>query len=236
MSKYMMTIGILLAMLFCVPSVWAERDGAERKTETPVHGQANERTKAKAKATTPEPAKAEVDDVGQGGEISWSWSEGTENWPAEKVKAIEAAMNEAVAFYNRHTRLRKHVTVEYNAKVSTANANIRGHIRFGGSISSRTALHELSHTLGVGTARVYFRLLKDGKWTGPHAVSLIKAFDGPDAVLHGDKKHFWPYGLNYAKEDSPIARIRNVKLVEAMNWDMRVGHLMDAKDVKKDSK
>ncbi|MBI1337531.1 MAG: hypothetical protein GC164_11275 [Phycisphaera sp.] len=219
MSKRLMTLGMLCVILCCTQNVWG-RQGDEKHEPDPK---------------TQEPVKADVADaadetgVGQGGEITWSWSEGVENWPADKVAAIKSAMDEAVGFYNRYARLCKHVTVEYDATVPTASANIKGHIRFGGSISSRTAMHELSHTLGVGTTKAYHRLLHDGVWTGAYGVSLIKAFDGPDAVLHGDKKHIWPYGLNYARQDSPIARIRHVKMIEAINWDIRAGHLMDAK-------
>ena len=145
-----------------------------------------------------------------------------DEWPPGKRKEVEEAMDEALRMYNTYGTFDKKVTAKYNADTPTADGSFNGNIRFGKSLNSRTALHELGHCMGVGTAPAWKKLVKDGIWIGPAATAMIKAFDGPDAVLHADGKHFWPYGLNYAKEDTPLARIRHVKMVEALREDMGI--------------
>ncbi len=170
-------------------------------------------TTTTAKTEQPEPVK---------GQLSYRFSDGWEEWPADKREMIKKAMNEAVALYNKHAHFKKELRITYSPSTPTADANYNGHIRFGGSINSRVALHEIGHTLGVGTTQQWQDLMKDKLWTGPNAVTLVKQFDGPDAVLHGDRQHFWPYGLNYDKEDGPEQRIRHIKMVEALAKDMNL--------------
>jgi hypothetical protein len=154
--------------------------------------------------------------------ISWKLSAGSDQWPADKRKAITDAMNAAVAFYNAHGEFDKQVTVSYNPGTPTADANWNGHIRFGGSISRRVALHEIAHTLGVGQHPNWDKLLQNGKWTGPKAVALLREFDGPTADLKGDRQHFWPYGLNFDNESDPTKDLRHVKMVAALREDMGI--------------
>jgi hypothetical protein len=154
--------------------------------------------------------------------LTYSLSGGSQNWPADKREAIVRAMDEAVAIYNRHGSFDKHVTANYSPGTPTADANYDGWINFGGSISTRVALHEISHTLGVGTTRRWREMLVDGKWTGEHANALLREFDGPDAILKGDRQHFWPYGLNYDREAGGNAIERHVRLVEALRRDMGI--------------
>ncbi len=143
-----------------------------------------------------------------------------ENWPPEIRQKIVAAMDGAVALYNTVGWFDKQLTISYSPGTPTADGNFNGHIRFGGQISQRTALHEIGHTLGIGTTKQWQELMVGGKWTGPHAIALLKSFDGPDAVLKGDRQHFWPYGLNYDKESSPENDIRHVQMVAAFRIDM----------------
>lgn len=145
-----------------------------------------------------------------------------DKWPAKKREAIVEAMDYAIGLYNQHAGFDRKLRVAYNPKVPTADGNINGSIRFGGSIHKRTALHEISHTLGIGTHRKWDRMFKDGKWTGPRGNELVKQFNGPDAVIRGDKSHFWPYGMNYPKESNPKNHVRHVKIVAAMCRDMGV--------------
>lgn len=156
----------------------------------------------------------------QPGKLRYRLTYGNENWPPEVRERIVRAMDGAVALYNAVGTFDKELTVAYSPGTPTADANFNGHIRFGGQIGKRTALHEIGHTLGVGTTRQWRELLVEGKWTGTHANALLKTFDGPDAVLKGDRQHFWPYGLNYDKESSPENDIRHVKLVAAFRVDM----------------
>lgn len=160
------------------------------------------------------------------GKLTYKLSEGWEQWPPKKRQRIVAAMDTAVSLYNKHARFKKKLVVSYNLGTPTADANYRGRIRFGKSIGARTALHEISHTLGVGTTKKWRSMIKGGRWGGQHANRLLQSFDGPQAKLKGDKHHFWPYGLNYAREDGKRRRIRHVKLVEALCRDMQLPVLM----------
>lgn len=156
---------------------------------------------------------------GDAPKITYRLSDGSEDWPADKREQIVAAMDEAVAMYNEHTNLSHELRVSYVPSVPTADANRNGHIRFGKQIGSRTALHEIAHTFGIGTTRRWREMLDNGVYTGS-AADLVKQWDGDTAVLKGDRMHFWPYGLNYDREDGPERRIRHVKLVEAIVKDM----------------
>ncbi len=64
--------------------------------------------------------------------------------------------------------------------------------------------------------------LKDGKWTGKQALAQFREFDGEAATLSADRKHFWPYGLNFDNESSMENDVRHVKRVAAMRKDMGI--------------
>ena len=160
--------------------------------------------------------------LSQASALTYQLATGNESWPADKRAAIVAAMDEAVATYNANGYFDKAVWANYDPGVPTAQANYAGWIDFGGQISARTAMHELSHTLGVGTYWGWAGQKPSGVWTGTYAVNRIHLFDGPSAVINCDTLHFWPYGLNYYYEDSPEARIRHVKIVSAMRRDMGI--------------
>ncbi len=164
------------------------------------------------------------------GSVTYRLTDGHDDWPAEKREQIVAVMDYAVGFYNRHAALTKEIRVSYNPQTPTADGNYNGHIRFGGSINERVALHEVCHTLGVGTTRQWRDGLEDGRWTGPAANALLKSWDGDDAVLNGDRQHFWPYGLNYDREDGEQARERHVLIVAALVRDMGLPEARKAGD------
>lgn len=134
---------------------------------------------------------------------------------------ITAAMNAAVARYNNLSDLGKNITVHYNPGVPTADGNINGTIRFGnrGYMNERTALHEIAHTIGVGTSSGWSRLGGSGTWTGVRATALVRQFDGASAKISTGGGHFWPYGLNYDNEYSGTAADRHVRIVAAMVSD-----------------
>lgn len=134
---------------------------------------------------------------------------------------IRPAMNAAVARYNNLSGLSKSITVHYDPAVPTADGNINGTIRFGStaSMNERTALHEISHTIGVGTSGKWRTLGCGGSWTGTRATALVKQYDGSGAVIRCDSQHFWPYGLNYDSEFSQTNADRHVKIVDAMVRD-----------------
>ena len=156
------------------------------------------------------------------GPLTYKLSDGWEKWPEDRRKRIVDAMDEAVIFFNTHARFDKAVTANNSPGTPTADANWAGWINWGGSISRRVALHEIAHTLGVGTHPNWRKNIRDGVWTGTHAVRQLREFDGPDAKLHADRMHFWPYGLNFDNESSPENDLRFVKMVAAMRKDMGI--------------
>ncbi|MDX2546197.1 hypothetical protein ACOT81_03915 [Streptomyces sp. WI04-05B] len=135
---------------------------------------------------------------------------------------ITTAMNAAVARYNNLSDLGKTITVRYEPGVPTADGSLNGTIRFGsnrGYMTERTALHEIAHTIGVGTSSGWSSLGGSGTWTGSQATALVRQFDGAGAKLSTGGGHFWPYGLNYENEWSGTAADRHVRIVAAMKND-----------------
>ncbi|MES2459286.1 MAG: hypothetical protein V4671_01795 [Armatimonadota bacterium] len=154
--------------------------------------------------------------------MTYTLTDGSAEWDAEKRRRIIEAMDGAVTLYNQMGEFDKKARVSYNVGTPTADGNYNGSIRFGGQIGKRTALHELGHVLGVGTHPKWQSFIKEGKWTGTYALAQLRAFDGPDAVLHADRQHFWPYGLNFDKESSPENDRRHVLMVAAFRRDLQI--------------
>jgi hypothetical protein len=167
-----------------------------------------------AVAATTQPAKKY--------QITWKLSPGSDKWDAAKRDRIVQSMDAAVALYNELGEFDKQITAAYNPGTPTADGNYNGHINFGTQMNKRVALHEIAHTLGVGQHRNWEANIKDGLWTGPAAIAQLREFDGPDAVLHADRMHFWPYGLNYDKESSPENDRRHVLMVAAIRKDLGI--------------
>jgi hypothetical protein len=133
---------------------------------------------------------------------------------------IEAAMKKAVARYTRFSDANKVIRVYYAPSVPTAEANYNGDLRFGSNrayMTERTAMHEISHTLGVGQTAAFDRKCAAGDWRT--ALPLLRSFDGANAKISCGGGHFWPYGLNYETEWSETNGDRHVKMVEAMLTD-----------------
>lgn len=156
------------------------------------------------------------------GPITYELTGGSEDWPEDRRRRIVEAMDAAVSFLNEHAEFKKHLWANNSPDTPTANANYEGWINWGGSINRRVALHEISHTLGIGTHPNWQKNIKDGKWIGRHALQQLREFDGPDAVLYADRQHFWPYGLNFDRESNPEADLRFVKMVEAFRKDLGI--------------
>lgn len=137
---------------------------------------------------------------------------------------IKTVMDSAVYIYNKYTNLSKFINVYYAPGVPTAEASSNGDLRFGSERSYMfvgTALHEMGHTMGMGTTTEYKNMIVNGVFQGERAQALVKELDGPDAELHGDGQHFWPYGLNYASEvKSEQDLINHARIVEAMYQDI----------------
>jgi len=154
--------------------------------------------------------------------ITWKLADGSDQWDAKVRQRIVESMDGAVALYNELGEFDKSITAAFNAGTPTADGNYNGHINFGTQMSKRTALHEIAHTLGVGQHKNWQKNIKDGKWTGPAALAQLREFDGPDAVLHADRQHFWPYGLNQERESSTENDRRHVLMVAALRKDMGI--------------
>ncbi|GAA3663456.1 hypothetical protein GCM10022267_57100 [Lentzea roselyniae] len=157
------------------------------------------------------------------GTISWRLVKAP-NPTADQQRAydlITRAMNAAVSRYNNLSGLTKSITAHYDPNVPTADGNINGTIRFGktGFMTERTALHEISHTIGVGTSGKWRGLGCGGTYNGSRATALVKQYDGQGAVIHCDSQHFWPYGLNHDNEFSQTNADRHVRIVDAMVRD-----------------
>ncbi|KAI9369818.1 hypothetical protein BJX61DRAFT_124930 [Aspergillus egyptiacus] len=154
--------------------------------------------------------------------ITWSLEQAA-NPTADQADAyalISAAMEAAVARHARLGTASKDIRVSYVPGVPTAEANYDGTIRFGTNrsyMNERTALHEISHTLGVGQTAAFDQLCAEGNW--PTANPLLQSWDGPDASISCGGSHFWPYGLNYDNEWSETNGDRHVELVNAMLAD-----------------
>jgi len=155
--------------------------------------------------------------------LTYKLSKGSDGWNPDARTRIVKAMDEAVAVYNKYGNFNRVLTANWNPGTPTADANFGGWINFGGQIGTRTALHEIAHCLGVGTCPKWGQFAHNGVWTGKYAIAQLQAIDGPDAVLHCDRQHFWPYGLNYDREGGKANFIRNVLMVTALRADMGLG-------------
>jgi hypothetical protein len=152
--------------------------------------------------------------------LTYQLAGGNESWPDYIRAEIVTYMNEAVASYNAYGYFAMQATANYSSGVPTSQASYGGWIDFGGYRATSVAIHELSHCLGTGTYWAWQYNQSGGLWTGAHANQRIQFFDGPGGAIGCDGAHFWPYGENYANEDTPVGRYRHHKLVAAMRWDM----------------
>jgi hypothetical protein len=138
---------------------------------------------------------------------------------------IQKAMDSALFHYNRLTTLRKALRVQYVPGVPTADANSNGVMRFGSNRSYMvviTAMHEMSHTLGVGTTPEYAKILVGGLLQAPKANAALRAAtNDPTAQMKGDAMHMWPYGLNFASEVKSVGDLEiHCRIMEGLHQDM----------------
>lgn len=142
-------------------------------------------------------------------------------------RQMDAALRDATACYNLNaTGLREAITVRYSPGTPTADGSSNGNIRLGrGARNQRVIMHEIAHTFGVGTSPAWGRLVVNGVFTGKNATAALReATHDPDALLHADRQHFWPYGLNYdAEVKSPGDFVTHCRIVSAIVRDLRGG-------------
>lgn len=138
---------------------------------------------------------------------------------------LQVAIDSAVWYVNNYTSVTKHVWINYDPNVPTADANNEGWMRFGASSdfqNLRTMLHELNHTFGTGTTSWWSNVaIKNGVYQLTNASQLLKLITGNNAEeLKGDGMHWWPYGLNYNSEvTSSWDYVYNCLLIEGMRKD-----------------
>lgn len=138
----------------------------------------------------------------------------------DAYKRITAVMDSAVKLYNTYSNLSKFINVYYAPGVPTAEASSNGDLRFGENRSYMvvpTAMHEMGHTMGIGTTSEYAATCVDGVFRDDKVQAKLREMDGPNAELHCDRQHIWPYGLNQASEaKSEQDLINHVILVETI--------------------
>ncbi len=138
----------------------------------------------------------------------------------DAYERITTVMDSAVKLYNTYSNLSKFINVYYAPGVPTAEASSNGDLRFGENRSYMvvpTAMHEMAHTMGIGTTSEYAATCVDGVFRDDKVQAKLREMDGPSAELHCDRQHIWPYGLNQASEaKSEQDLINHVILVETI--------------------
>ena len=138
----------------------------------------------------------------------------------DAYKRITAVMDSAVKLYNTYSNLTKFINVYYAPGVPTAEASSNGDLRFGENRNYMvvpTAMHEMGHTMGIGTTSEYAATCVDGVFRDDKVQAKLREMDGPSAELHCDRQHIWPYGLNQASEaKSEQDLVNHVILVETI--------------------
>lgn len=144
---------------------------------------------------------------------------------------VDAAMKSAVDFWNNHTSIKGlGLTVNYGSGTPTAEASYGGWMRFGPNASYQqtgTALHEMGHTIGVGTHQYWYNtssspLKVGGVWLGERTTQVVRFLENDaTSTLRGDATHMWPYGINGAHEDtgSELLYIGNSLITQALGED-----------------
>ena len=162
------------------------------------------------------------------GTVTYSMAGG---FPETDYNRVNAAMKSAVEYYNTFTSIKGlNLSVNYGSGTPTAEASYGGWMRFGPSSSYQqtgTALHEMGHTVGVGTHWYWSNttgspLKVGGKWLGERANSVLNFMDGTTgAQMNGDATHAWPYFINGAQEDLKTDWLytMNALLMQALGED-----------------
>jgi hypothetical protein len=147
----------------------------------------------------------------------------------DAYNVITCAMDMAVAYYNCYANITGSVRVSYDTSVPTADGNINGSIRFGsgrGYMQCATAMHEIGHTQGIGTASQWATHVSGGLFVGINAAAQLQAINATlakplDTAIHADGMHFWPYGLNYESEATGLdILIGHCEMVVALRKDL----------------
>ncbi|WP_370478715.1 LamG-like jellyroll fold domain-containing protein [Tamlana flava] len=157
----------------------------------------------------------------------------TGGMPSDVLTRLNEAMSSAVGYFNNLTSIKgHHLNVGYSSGVRTAEASYGGYMTFGPDASYQragTALHEMGHTIGVGTHSIWYgpssplrETGSSGLWLGDRTDALIQFIENNNnSHLTGDSVHMWPYGINGAHEDngSEFLYIANALVHQALGED-----------------
>ncbi len=139
----------------------------------------------------------------------------------DAYRRIMTVMDSSVKLYNTYSNLSKFINVYYAPGVPTAEASSNGDLRFGENRAYMvvpTAMHEMGHTMGIGTTSEYWAACPNGVFLDDKVQAKLRELDSdPTKELHCDSQHIWPYGLNQASEaKSEQDLINHVILVETI--------------------
>ncbi|WP_342332745.1 hypothetical protein [Pedobacter sp. FW305-3-2-15-E-R2A2] len=161
------------------------------------------------------------------GKMTYTFNKATNPTEAQLAAydRLQMPIDSASWYIKNFTSATKHVYLNYDPGVPTADANNEGWMRFGASTgvqNIRTMLHEMNHTLGTGTSAWWSGKISGGKYQGEHVNALLKKIQNSsvDVQLSGDAQHWWPYGLNQNSEvTSSWDYVYNCLIIEAMRKD-----------------
>jgi hypothetical protein len=160
------------------------------------------------------------------GKVTYTFNK-ADNPTAQQLAAyqrLQVALDSAVWYANNYTSATKHVYLNFDPGVPTADANNEGWMRFGSGESYqnlRTMLHEMNHTFGTGTTTWWSQTIVNGKYSLTNANNMLKLITSDEsASISGDSMHWWPYGLNQNSEvTSSWDYTYNCLIIEAMRKD-----------------
>jgi len=167
------------------------------------------------------------------GDITYTLNINPSNSAQEQQIANSVA--EAVSIYNTYGSFNKHWWINYTTDTgTTANANYEGWVVFGTQRTTRTALHEGAHTLGMGTftgvypndtGPSYSTMISGGVWKGEYGnQAQFDTYNANVDGLHGDGHAIWPGGMNYESEftDNWVYRVWMVRIQAGIRCDMGI--------------
>ena len=133
----------------------------------------------------------------------------------------------AVYYFNNFTSIQNHnLSVSYAGDGSVgAHASYGGWMELGSGVyhSPGLALHEMGHTVGVGTHWMWGVMRdEDGFWYGDRGNKVVQFFRNmTNTKLHGDNTHMGPYGVNGpgAESGRTILYMANAAVHQAMAED-----------------
>lgn len=140
------------------------------------------------------------------GNLTWYWngSKGS----ATQEATITDSMNFVTKLWSERTNVTGKIGVKYStgctAEGGPSSDYGEGTINFCTQMSRRTALHEISHVLGMYTWGWQWNgpLCYSGRWHGVKTNAMVQKYNGAGTVIGCDTGHgsIWPYGMNYDSE------------------------------------